>query len=157
MKQKEHLPIFGIGPVYIGTIAGLAAFGIFLSRKGYLDSGLIPALKTPMLIIGLLLALLGLFIWGYAIFRSRIDDGILHNHLVTDGIYVWMRNPLYTGWMFVIIGIVLCFGNLWLLVLPFIFWAHGREVAARALRRRIRCLLPARQPHLALVPQDGER
>ncbi len=123
MKQKEHLPIFGIGPVYIGTIAALAAFGIFLSRKGYLDSGLIPALKTPMLIIGLLLALLGLFIWGYAIFRSRIDDGILHNHLVTDGIYAWMRNPLYTSWMFVIIGIVLCFGNLWLLVLPFIFWA----------------------------------
>ncbi len=33
MKQKEHLPIFGIGPVYIGTIASLAAIGIFLARK----------------------------------------------------------------------------------------------------------------------------
>ena len=44
-------------------------------------------------------------------------------HLVTDGIYAWMRNPLYTGWMFIIIGVALCFGNLWLLVLPFIFWA----------------------------------
>ena len=46
MKQKEHLPIFGIGPVYIGTIAALAAFGIFLSKKGYLDSGLIPELLS---------------------------------------------------------------------------------------------------------------
>ena len=26
---------------------------------------------------------------------------------MTDGIYAWMRNPLYTGWMFVIIGIIL--------------------------------------------------
>ena len=123
MKQKKHLPIFGIGPVYICAIASIATIGILLSKKGYLDSGLIPSLKTPMLIIGILLALLGLFIWGYALFKSRIDDGILHNHLVTDGIYAWMRNPLYTGWMFVIIGIALCFGNLWLLVLPFIFWA----------------------------------
>lgn len=66
-----------------------------------------------MLIIGILVALLGFFIWGYAFFRSRIDDGILHNHLVTDGIYAWMRNPLYTGWMFVIMGVALCFGNLY--------------------------------------------
>jgi len=123
MKQKEHLPIFGIGPVYVGTIAIIAIIGIILSKKGYLDSGLILALKTPMLIIGILVALLGVFIWGYAFLRSKIDDGILHNHLVTDGIYAWMRNPLYTGWMFIIIGVALCFGNLWLLVLPFIFWA----------------------------------
>jgi len=60
MKQKEHLPIFGIGPVYVGTIAIIAIIGIILSKKGYLDSGHILAL---------------------------------------------------------------CFGNLWLLVLPFIFWA----------------------------------
>ena len=64
MKQKKHLPIFGIGPVYIGTIASIATIGILLSKKGYLDSGLIPSLKNPMLIIGILLALLGLFIWG---------------------------------------------------------------------------------------------
>lgn len=64
MKQKEHLPIFGIGPVYVGTIAIIAIIGIILSKKGYLDSGLILALKTPLLIIGILVALLGVFIWG---------------------------------------------------------------------------------------------
>ena len=91
MKQKEHLPIFGIGPVYVGTIAIIAIIGIILSKKGYLDSGLIPELKIPMLIIGIVVALLGVFIWGYAFLRSKIDDGILHNHLVTDGIYAWIH------------------------------------------------------------------
>ena len=123
MKQKEHLPFFGIGPYYVGAIAVLTAVGMILSRKGYLDSGLIPALKTPMLILGIILILLGAFIWGYAFFRTRIDEGIKNNRLVTDGIYAWCRNPLYTGWMFICIGISFFVGNLWLLVLPFIFWA----------------------------------
>jgi len=123
MKQKEHLPFFGIGPYYVGVIAVLTAAGMYLSRKGYLNSGLIPALKTPMLILGILIILLGVFIWGHAFFHSKIDDGIKNNCLVTDGIYAWCRNPLYTGWMFILIGISFFAGNLWLLVLPFIFWA----------------------------------
>ena len=73
MKQKEHLPIFGIGPVYVGTIAIIAIIGIILSKKGYLDSGLIPELKIPMLIIGIVVALLGVFIWGYAFLRGGED------------------------------------------------------------------------------------
>lgn len=73
MRQKEHLPIFGIGPVYVGTIAVITVIGIILSKKGYLDSGLIPNLRIPMLIIGIVVALLGVYIWGYAFFRSKID------------------------------------------------------------------------------------
>ena len=69
MKQKEHLPFFGIGPYYVAAIAILTVVGILLSCKGYLDSGIIPALK-----------------------------------------------------MFICIGVSLFAGNLWLLVLPFIFW-----------------------------------
>lgn len=62
MKQKQHLPFFGIGPYYVGVIAVLTAVGMILTRKGYLDSGLIPALKTPMLILGIFIILLGIFI-----------------------------------------------------------------------------------------------
>ena len=68
MKQKDHLPFFGIGPYYVGIIAIITAVGMILSARGYLDSGIIPALKTPMLVIGILVILLGLFIWGYAFF-----------------------------------------------------------------------------------------
>ena len=122
MKQKDHLPFFGIGPYYVGMIAILTAVGVFLSCKGYLDSGIIPALKTPMLILGILIVVLGVFIWGYAFFIDKIDDAIKENRLYTAGIYAWVRNPLYVGWMFICIGVSLFPGNLWLLVLPFVFW-----------------------------------
>ena len=114
-------PVFKVLLMAVAYLAILTAVGIILSRKGYLDSGLIPALKTPMLVLGILVILLGIFIWGYAFFHSRIDEGIKNNHLVTDGIYAWCRNPLYTGWMFICIGVSFFAGNLWLLVLPFIF------------------------------------
>jgi protein-S-isoprenylcysteine O-methyltransferase Ste14 len=123
MKQKEeHLPFFGIGPYLIGVFVILTLTGMYLSGRGYLDSGVIPELKTPMTILGVLTILLGIFIWGHAFFRSHIDEGIRNNRLVTDGIYAWCRNPLYTGWMFICIGVSFFAGNLWLLVLPFIFW-----------------------------------
>ena len=123
MKQKEHLPFFGIGPYYVAIIVLLTVGGMVLSARGCLDSGIVPALKAPMLVLGILAILLGAFIWGYAFFFDRIDDAIKNNRLYTGGIYAWVRNPLYTGWMFICIGVSLFAGNLWLLVLPFIFWA----------------------------------
>ena len=123
MTKKDHLPFFGIGPFYVAVIVALTAVGMILSAKGCLDSGLVPALKIPMLVVGILVAVLGAFIWGYAFFFDKIDDGIKNNTLVTGGIYAWVRNPLYVGWMFLCIGVSLFAGNLWLLVLPFIFWA----------------------------------
>ena len=135
MKQKEHLPFFGIGPYYVGAIAVITVAGMALSWKGYLDSGLIPGLRTPMMILGILLILVGVFIWGYAFFRSRINEGIRNNRLVTDGIYACCRNPLYTGCMFICIGVSFFAGNLWLLFLPVIFsilMALMRWISARS-------------------------
>lgn len=123
MKPKDHLPFFGIGPLYVALIVALTAVGMILSAKGCLDNGIIPALKIPMLVVGILVAALGAFIWGYAFFFDKIDDSIKNNSLCTDGIYAWVRNPLYVGWMFLCIGVSLFAGNLWLLLLPFIFWA----------------------------------
>ena len=122
MKQKEHLPFFGIGPFYVGVIALLTAAGMILSSHGYLDSGLISWAKRPMLVVGIVMIVLGAVIYGSALFMSRIDDGIRHNRLVTDGIYAWVRNPLYVGCMFICIGISMMAGNVWLLVLPLVFW-----------------------------------
>lgn len=123
MKPKNHLPFFGIGPLYVTLIVTLTAVGMILSAKGCLDSGIVPVLKIPMLVVGILVAALGAFIWGYAFFFDKIDDSIKNNRLYTDGIYAWVRNPLYVGWMFLCIGVSLFAGNLWLLLLPFIFWA----------------------------------
>ena len=90
-----------------------------------------------------LIILLGIFIWGYAFFHSRIDDGIKNNHLVTDRIYAWCRNPLYTGWMFICIGVSLFSGNLWVLVLPFIFSALMTIMMKRTEEKWLRNLYGA--------------
>ena len=143
MKQKGHLPFFGIGPYYVGAIALLTVLGMILSCSGYLDSGFVPVLKAPMQVLGILLILLGAFIWGHAFFRSRIGEGIKNNHLVTDGIYAWCRNPLYTGWMFICIGVSLLAANLWLLVLPFLFWALMTIMMKRTEEKWLRNLYGA--------------
>ena len=123
MTEKKHLPFFGVGPYYVGTIAAITVLAMTLSAKGYLPGGSVPALKTPMTVAGILLALVGAFIWGYAFFFDKIDESIKNNRLYTGGIYAWVRNPLYVGWMFVCIGVSLFAANLWLLVLPLVFWA----------------------------------
>ena len=95
MKQKDHLPFFGIGPFYVGIIAVLTAAAMILSGKGFLDSGIFPEMKTTMFVLGILFVILGTFIWGYAFFFDKIDDAIRNNRLHTEGIYAWVRNPLY--------------------------------------------------------------
>ena len=72
MKKKSHLPFFGIGPLYVALIVGLTVLGMVLSAKGYMDSGIIAGLKVPMIVLGVLVGVLGLFIWLYALFVSRI-------------------------------------------------------------------------------------
>jgi len=60
MKEKSHLPFFGIGPLYVALIVGLTVLGMVLSAKGYLDSGIISGLKVPMIVLGVLVGVLGL-------------------------------------------------------------------------------------------------
>ena len=121
-KDSGHLPFFGIGPLYVALVCGLTAAGVWASSSGLLESGIVPSLKVPMRVAGVLVIVAGLFIWLCALLGSRIDDGIRNNRLVTDGIYAWCRNPLYTGWMFMAIGVAMLWYNLWLMLLPLVFW-----------------------------------
>ena len=42
--------------------------------------------------------------------------------LKTDGIYAWVKNPMYSGWWMLITGISLMWHNVWLLASPLINW-----------------------------------
>jgi protein-S-isoprenylcysteine O-methyltransferase Ste14 len=42
-------------------------------------------------------------------------------HLVTEGIYSRTRNPIYLGMFIMLIGIGICFGNLFSIIMPFGF------------------------------------
>lgn len=122
MEKKEHLPIFGIGPWLIVGLALTAAITIvifcYVCRIGTV-SGL-PALL--MQIIGVVLIAAGIMIWFTGAVRSDMDDHIKENRLKTDGIYAWVRNPMYSGWWMMITGISLMWHNLWLIPVFFVNW-----------------------------------
>ena len=88
MKQKGHLPFFGIGPYYVSAIAMLTVFGMILSCNGYLDSGFVPVLKAPMQVLGILL--IGLELLG--------SQDLLHLGIIgLAGLLHLLAHLLHTG------------------------------------------------------------
>ena len=122
MKEKDHLPIYGPGPIYVITIAIITLIGVLLSVLGFLDSGKISFLKITFFVIGIVLIIYGIVLWILAVFYSKIDKAIYANKLVTTGVYSYVRNPIYSAFLIAFTGICFIFNNLYLLILPIIFY-----------------------------------
>lgn len=122
MKEKRHLPLMGVGPVYVIIIMALTVTGIALKLTGLIPGGTMRFMKIPFIIIGIFLIAMGCVFWVSANFQSRLDKHIKSNTLVTTGVYSYVRNPIYSAFMMICTGALLCADNLWLLILPFIFW-----------------------------------
>lgn len=125
-KDKEHLPIYGVGPYYGAGLIILTVAGIVLSAAGIPDSGKVKnsVLIMIMVILGIALIVEGFLVWkSAAVGRDCIDDYIKNNKLCCTGVYSIVRNPCYSGVMFMCSGVVIVLHNLWLLMLPVIFWA----------------------------------
>ena len=123
-EKKEHLPLVGVGPVYVIGIILLTLAGIILKITQVLKTGTFDVLRIPFLIVGILLMVYGVFLWVMANFHSHIDKEIKNNILVTTGVYGMVRNPVYSGFMFVCTGVLFIANNLWLLLLPPVFWLY---------------------------------
>ena len=125
MKSDKHLPLFGVGPFYGVVVIALTILGILLSCFGLLDSGLIKIkwLKIIFIIIGILFIIEGFFVWAKAALgKKNIDYYIKNNILYMDGIYSICRNPCYSGIALMCTGALFIANNLWLLILPFVYW-----------------------------------
>ncbi len=123
MKQKNHLPRYGVGPIYVIIISLLTILGLFFSRTKFLQSGDVPQFSLMFTAIGIALMIFGTYVWCAAIFGKKIGDDIRSNTLATTGIYAHVRNPIYSGMAIFLTGILLLVHNLWLLLLPIVFWA----------------------------------
>ncbi len=121
-KKEEHLPLMGVGPIYVIVIVLITVLLLFLSfiKKAY--SVNIGTLKIPMMIIGMLFIVFGVFIWTRAVIKTNIDDHIKKNQLVTTGIYAWVRNPIYSAFLFLCTGVLLFCNNLLFLTVPVFYW-----------------------------------
>jgi protein-S-isoprenylcysteine O-methyltransferase Ste14 len=83
------------------------------NKKGYI---------THLLLVASFSALIAICIWFVEALHSSMDENIRKNRLKPDGIYVWVRSPMYSGWWMLIAGISLMWHNVWLLATPLINW-----------------------------------
>ena len=122
MKESQKLPLFGIGPCLVLTMAIVNIIGVILF--GYvLNVGTLEGIWVIVFrLIGVMLIFIGISVWFIGAVKSDMDDSITENRLQTKGIYSIVRNPMYSGWWMAFSGIILMWHNAWMLVLPLINW-----------------------------------
>lgn len=120
--EKGHLPILGVGPLYVITIILITIISIILSATRFIPVITFTNMRWIFILIGILCFIIGITLWLKAVIIDRLDAHIIKNELVTTGVYAYVRNPVYSAFMFVCTGVLLIYGNLVLLVLPIIYW-----------------------------------
>ena len=120
--KKNTLPVFGVGPIYAVSCIILTVLGLFLKKKGFLNGGDLPGLKSEAMRIGFMLIFIGVALWIYAVLIQRISKEISSGHLVTIGIYSIVRNPIYLAFLCVCTGILVTAHNVYLLIIPVVLY-----------------------------------
>jgi len=122
-NKKKHLPYFGVGPFYNAGVIGVSIIAILFRNTSFLKGGNIKVLQVPLAIIGILIILFSCYVGFQVIFNSQLFKNIEENKLVTTGIFSWVRNPIYSFTMLLSIGMLFMAGNVYFLILPFVYWA----------------------------------
>jgi len=122
-KKEDHLPLYGVGPAYNYGVIGVTIVAILCRNLSFLRDGKLTVLRTPFFILGVLLIIFSLYMWGQAVTVSKIFQNIEQNKLVTTGVFSWVRNPIYSSAMILCTGMLFMAGNAYLFILPVIFWA----------------------------------
>ena len=122
VKEGQKMPLYGVGPFIVFGMAVITLVGIILFCY-VLKTGTLSGPWTVIFrIFGTMLTVCGVTIWYTAALRSDMDDNIAENRLKTDGIYAWVRNPMYSGFWIAFFGISLFWHNICLLIIPVINW-----------------------------------
>lgn len=120
----KKMSVLGIDPVYVTSCLIITIIAIYISEKGFFRSGKVYELKGFMVLIGVISIALGIALWLNAVVYQKMVKAIKNNKLLTTGVYSIVRNPIYSAFYFVLTGSLLIEANLWLLILPIIFWIY---------------------------------
>ena len=82
-----------------------------------------------MLGIALIIGAITLWIWGAL--KSDIHDNIDNDQLITSGAYAYVRNPIYSAFLFLATGMIVFYGNIILFPLPILYWVLLTELMKR--------------------------
>lgn len=122
MKDNKTLPMYGVGPIYAGIIMIITIVFSVLSHFDYIPFYNIDAFRIPLLVLGIILIVLSIYMWYVSVVKDKVDKYISEGKLVTTGIYSYTRNPIYSAFTLLSVGILLIVNNYYLLVLPFVYW-----------------------------------
>ena len=123
MKEKDHLPLYGVGPLLCGVMTVVSLIALVYPRVSGNDVIVIHGVMRIVAgVCGAFLMAFSIALWIDAVQKSDIDAGILENRLVTDGAYALTRNPIYSAVLLLCIGILLLAGNLLAIPLTLLFW-----------------------------------
>ena len=124
MKEKSHLPLFGVGPAIIAFQVLITVLGLIASYRGYFDMGKIESLNIPLKIIGVGLMILGFYLNYSAKHKSKLFEMVAENKLITTGVYGIVRNPVYSAVLLACTGAVCISNNLILFMIPVVCWVY---------------------------------
>ncbi|MBI3702395.1 MAG: isoprenylcysteine carboxylmethyltransferase family protein [Rhizobiales bacterium] len=109
-------------------LLALAAVVIGLALDWLLPAYVLSVLLTmsDRIVIGALLiaAGLGLAVSALGLFRSagtHAEPWKPSTTLVTEGIFKWLRNPMYVGLIFILAGVSILLASDWMLVMTIVF------------------------------------
>lgn len=119
---EKHLPIFGVGPYLIFSIALTTLLTLALNYLKIIPTYTINTIKPIFIIVGIILIIIGIVFWLLAVIKSRIGKSVRSNDLITTGIYGYVRHPIYATFLYIFTGIIVIYGNILLFILPLIFW-----------------------------------
>lgn len=120
--SQEHLPVFGIGPIIVFPMILISVLSVILSYFNMIPIFQISELNSLFLILGCIIIIAGIILWALAVIKSKITQEILDGHLVTEGVYSYVRHPIYSAFLFVSIGLILTSQNVLLFIFPIIYW-----------------------------------
>jgi len=155
-EQRRRLSRWGIGPRWavLSLLYGLAVF--LVERRYFPDLEMIWPPQTVGMAMGILLVAAGVVIYFSAL--RRLHRALAEDSLATDGVYGWMRHPIYSAFiMFLVPGVVLIVRSVLGLTIPVVMYIlfrlfirrEERLLAAEfgeeywAWRRRTNAVLPA--------------
>ena len=124
MKDKKHLPLFGVGPVIIAFQILITVIGIIASYRGCFDAGKIGLLNIPLKTIGVVLIIFGFYLNYSAKRKSKLFEMVAENKLITTGVYSIVRNPVYSAVLLACTGAVYIANNMFLFFIPVICWIY---------------------------------
>jgi protein-S-isoprenylcysteine O-methyltransferase Ste14 len=118
--KRGHLPLFGVGPIYVFSIVFTTVLFVVLTRNGLFSNCFFS--NILFIVFGIFLIVVGVYLHIASVIFSKLHSNIKKNELIVTGVYSYVRNPVYSSALFVCSGIIFINGNVCLFVLPILYW-----------------------------------